>query len=65
MDEYSLPVAISALADSIAAQTPDNLELAVLAAAFTQLGDSLATIITVRELTERNRKCRSNGGRQG
>lgn len=59
MDEYSLPVAISALANSIAAQTPDNLELAVLAAVFTQLGDTLATIIAVRELDQerRSRSC--------
>lgn len=64
MDEYSLTVAISVLADSIAAQTPDNLELAVLAAAFVQLGDSLATIIAVREISERNRNCRAGGGRQ-
>ena len=59
MDEFSLPVAISALANTIAAQTPDNIELGLLAAIFTQLGDTLATIIVVRELEElqRQRRC--------
>ena len=55
MQEYSLPFAVSALADAIAAQVTDEKELAVLAAIFTQLGDTLATILTVRALSERSK----------
>lgn len=43
----SLPAAIGALSASIAQGMPDD-ELAVLAAAFTQLGDSLALILASR-----------------
>ena len=53
MQEYSLPFAVSALADAISAQVTDEKELAALAAVFTQLGDTLATVLTVRALSER------------
>ena len=53
MQEYSLPFTVSALADVVAAQVPDDDELALLAAVFTQLGDTLATILTVRALSAR------------
>lgn len=60
MDEYSLTVAISALANAIAAQTPDNAELNVLATIFDQLGDTLDTIVAMREL-EAKRNFGSSG----
>ncbi|MGI6028093.1 MAG: DUF6774 domain-containing protein [Candidatus Heteroscillospira sp.] len=50
MGNVSLPITISALAELTAAQFPDSGELALLAAIFTQLGDSLATIAVQREL---------------
>lgn len=48
MQEYSLPLAISALGDLIATRIPDDDELALLAAVLTQLGDTLTTILTIR-----------------
>ena len=56
MDEYSLPVLVSALANTIAEQTPDDIELALLAAVFTQLGDTLTTILAFRALEEQRRQ---------
>lgn len=53
MDEYSLSVAISVLANGIAAQTQSSAELALLAAIFDQLGDTLATILAIRELDDK------------
>ena len=50
MDAYSLPFAVSALAEAIAADIPDDAQLAVLAAALTQLGDTLETILALRAL---------------
>lgn len=50
MDEYTFTVMISALANSIAAEVHDLNQLAVLAAAFDQLGDTLATIAAIRQV---------------
>lgn len=58
MDEFSLPVAITALANTIAAQTPNTVELELLSAIFTQLGDTLATIAAIRALDELQRQRR-------
>ena len=43
----SIPAAVGAISASIAQGCPDE-ELAILAAAFTQLGDSLALILAAR-----------------
>lgn len=48
LDANSLPFAVSALAEAIAAGTPDDGQLALLAAALTQLGDTLNTILVLR-----------------
>ena len=54
MDGFSLNITISALATAIARdKTPE--EITLLSVFFTQLGDSLATIITGNEL------CCNNG----
>ncbi|MBS7402600.1 MAG: DUF6774 domain-containing protein [Oscillospiraceae bacterium] len=52
MEENSLPVLISAMANTIAAQTPNDLELGLLSAVFTQLGDTLATILALRAIEQ-------------
>ena len=44
MNGCELPVGITALAVTIAAQIDDPNELSLIAAALTQLGDTLATI---------------------
>lgn len=51
MDDLSVPVTISALAAAIA-DGRSSEELAVLAAVFTQLGDTLTTIASVRDARE-------------
>lgn len=53
MDECLLPVSISALACIIAEHIESNTELALVAALFTQLGDTLASISAARTLTEK------------
>ncbi len=53
MDNCTLPLGVSALACAIAQQTEDNIELAFYAALFVELGDTLATIVSQRELRER------------
>lgn len=54
--EYSLPMGISALACAIADTIPDEDELVVLAAVFTQLGDTLGTIAARRSLRSGNER---------
>ncbi|MCI7766445.1 MAG: hypothetical protein MSJ26_00455 [Oscillospiraceae bacterium] len=49
MNSTELILSITAAA-AIAADIPDNAQLAVAAAAFVQLGDTLATIAAQREL---------------
>ena len=44
MENCALPVGISALACAIADAIPNQSDLILLAALFTQLGDTLATI---------------------
>lgn len=44
MGDCALPVGISALACAIADAIPNQADLVLLAAVFTQLGDTLATI---------------------
>lgn len=59
MDECGLIVFISTLACSISkCYTTDDISL--LAAIFTQLGDTLATIVTKRELNEKLRNNTDN-----
>jgi hypothetical protein len=48
----ALSFAISAIAQAIAAEIPDDDQLALLSAVFTQLGDTLATLAAVRALQE-------------
>ena len=52
----SLPTtfSVTALAEALAKSLNDN-ELALLAAVFTQLGDTLATIAAVRSASEQNK----------
>lgn len=53
-----LPAGIGALACLLAERVPDDDELALLAAVFTQLGDSLALIAVQRAVCEsRKREC--------
>jgi hypothetical protein len=51
MTGCELTLAVTALADLIASKLSDD-ELSLLAAAITQLGDTLATISTAREICE-------------
>ena len=57
MNECSWPIAVGAIADSIAAQTPNTAELALISAIFMQLGDALATIVAIRELNDKYKNC--------
>lgn len=50
MNPCALPMGVSALAAAIANRVPDDTELALLAAIFTQLGDTLDTILAQRAL---------------
>lgn len=50
MEPYELAAFITAAAVVVSKNIPDNDELGVLATSFTQLGDTLATIIAQREL---------------
>ena len=56
MDSCSFPIAVTALAEAIAAGTPDDDVLNLLSAALTQLGDTLATILAVRVVQKRRCK---------
>lgn len=56
MNPCELTATITALANAIASKLSDN-ELALVAAATTQLGDTLATISVQRDL---NSRCLSN-----
>lgn len=47
-DALALTTALNTLAAAVAAQIEDNSELTLLAAALTQLGDTLATIAALR-----------------
>lgn len=59
MDGCSLNISISALACAIA-QNKSNDEISLLAAFFTQLGDSLDTIATANGLCSANRSNNAN-----
>lgn len=60
MDECELVVLISTLACAISKCSTDD-EITLLSAIFSQLGDTLATIITKRELNEkRNNNDKTN-----
>lgn len=50
MNPCALPMGVSALASAIACHVPNDEELALMAAAFTQLGDTLETILAQRAL---------------
>lgn len=50
MNSSQLVGAVSALSIVIADNIPDNIDLSLLAAILTQLGDTLATIATRREM---------------
>ncbi len=50
MNTCGFPVGVSALACAMAQQIENNADLVLLAALFTQLGDSLATIAAAREV---------------
>ena len=52
MTSTELIVSITAAAVAIAADIPDNAQLAVAAAAFVQLGDTLAVIAAQRDLCD-------------
>lgn len=57
MDECELITLVSAIACAISKSCSDDDELALLAAIFSQLGDTLATIITKRELNKSGSSC--------
>lgn len=52
MDPYELTAIITAFAIAIAKATPDNDELGVISLAYSQLSDTLDTIIAQRTLLE-------------
>ena len=52
MNSNELVIFITSVSIIIADQFPDNDDLGLLAASLTQLGDTLATISTQRELQE-------------
>lgn len=54
MTGYELTLAVTALADLLASKLADD-ELKLVAAIFTQLGDTLATISTQREICNSNK----------
>ena len=54
MNHNELVLSITAAAAAIAADIPDDGQLAVAAAAFVQLGDTLATIAAQRALPGNN-----------
>lgn len=54
MNPCELAAFITATAILISKEIPDDDELALLAAALTQLADTLATIAVQRELMEKN-----------
>ena len=56
MNPNELVISITAAAAAIAADIPDDGQLAVAAAAFVQLGDALATIAAQRALLGNNAK---------
>lgn len=55
MNDCILPVGVSALACAIAAEIEDSDDLSLLAALFTQLGDTLATIAAQRGRKDKER----------
>ena len=59
MTSTELIVSLSGAATAIAADIPDNAQLAVAAAAFVQLGDTLAVIAAQRDLcgTQNDTNC--------
>ena len=66
MNPCALPIGVSALASAIADQIPNDEELALLAAVFDQLGDTLATILAQRALCARTQStCRQTGAKTG
>ena len=50
MNECAFPMGLTALAVAIARECTDDETLALVAAAFVQLGDSLSTILAQRAL---------------
>lgn len=56
MDCCKLPVSISIAACAIAEQFRNDEDLVLLAAVFTQLGDTLATIVAQREVCRPDEK---------
>jgi hypothetical protein len=58
MNDCILPVGVSALACAIAAEIEDSDDLSLLAALFTQLGDTLATIAAQRGIKDKEREIR-------
>lgn len=63
--ECSVPIAVTAMAEAIAARTPNTTELALLGAAITQLGDTLNTIVAARLLQEQcEKQGKNNTSRQ-
>ncbi len=59
MDECELVILISTIACAIAKCSTDD-ELTLLAAVFSQLGDTLATIVTSRELKDSSSTDKTN-----
>lgn len=55
MNPCQLTTSVTALANALACRLPDE-EAALLAAVLTQLGDTLATIVTQRELCRSRRE---------
>lgn len=53
MNPCALPIGVSALASAIACHVESDEELAMIAAVFTQLGDTLETILAQRVLCAR------------
>lgn len=51
MNSYELTAVVTAIANSLACKMSDD-ELNILSAIFVQLGDTLATIATTRELCQ-------------
>lgn len=50
MNEYSWTIGAAAVASVIAENIKNDDQLAVLSAFFSQIGDSLATVLTIRAL---------------
>lgn len=61
MDECELITLVTVVACSISKSCSDD-EISVLAAVFTQLGDTLATILTKRDLDNKGEKTNKTDG---